>query len=210
MDAPLQIGRAGVAALPADTALLDGEIVVEDDRGISNFSLLQTDLKEGRTTASSITYSICFISTAAISPDEPLIARKAALAQLLKGAGKTGTVRYTDHFEEGGPVILKKACELGLEGIISKRSDAPYRSGRTDNFIKTKCHGRQEFVVAGFTPSTAVPNAIGALTVAVHENGELRYAGRIGTGYTQKMARDLFKRLNPLRTARRPIDSACG
>jgi bifunctional non-homologous end joining protein LigD len=124
---------------------------------------------------------------------------------LLKDCGKTGVIRYTDHFEEGGPLILKKACEIGLEGIISKRRDAPYRSGRTDNFIKTKCHGRQEFIVAGYTPSTALPKAVGALTVAVHENGELRYAGRIGTGYTQKMARDLFKRLDPLRTER-PIE----
>ena len=94
---------------------------------------------------------------------------------------------------------------MGLEGIVSKRRDAPYRSGRTDNFVKIKCHGRQEFIVAGYTPSTALPNAIGALTVAVHENGELRYAGRIGTGYTQKMARELFKRLQALRTDRRPL-----
>ena len=193
-----------IAALPADTALLDGEIVVEDDRGISNFSLLQTDLKEGRDRFVYYVFDLLHLDGRDLA-GQPLIERKAALAQLLKGAGKTGTVRYTDHFGEGGPVILKKACELGLEGIISKRSNAPYRSGRTDSFIKTKCHGRQEFVVAGFTPSTALPNAIGALTVAVHENGELRYAGRIGTGYTQKMARDLFKRLNPLRTARRPI-----
>ena len=94
---------------------------------------------------------------------------------------------------------------MGLEGIVSKRRDAPYRSGRTDNFVKTKCHGRQEFIVAGYKPSTALPSAIGALTVAVHENGALRYAGRVGTGYTQKMARDLFKRLQALRTDRRPV-----
>ena len=91
---------------------------------------------------------------------------------------------------------------MGLEGIVSKRRDAPYRSGRTDNFVKTKCRGRQEFIVAGYTPSAAMPQAIGALTVAVHENGELRYAGRVGTGYTQKMARELFKRLDAV--AHRP------
>jgi bifunctional non-homologous end joining protein LigD len=95
---------------------------------------------------------------------------------------------------------------LGLEGIISKRRDAPYQSGRTDNFVKSKCHGRQEFIVAGFIPSTSMPRAIGALTLAVHEEGELRYAGRVGTGYTQKMAHELFKRLEPLRTNRRPVE----
>ena len=115
-------------------------------------------------------------------------------------------IRYTDHFDEDGPLIYRHACDMGLEGIVSKRRNAPYRSGRSENFVKTKCHGRQEFIVAGFTPSTAMPRAIGALTVAAHENGELRYAGRIGTGYTQKTARDLWKRLEPLRTDRRPIE----
>ncbi len=195
---------AAVAALPAETALLDGEVVVEDENGISSFSLLQTDLKEGRDRFVYYVFDLLYLDGRDLTA-APMVERKAALAKLLKDSGKTGVIRYTDHFEEGGPLILKKACEIGLEGIISKRRDAPYRSGRTDNFIKTKCHGRQEFIVAGYTPSTALPQAIGALTVAVHENGELRYAGRIGTGYTQKMARDLFKRLEPLRTERRPI-----
>jgi bifunctional non-homologous end joining protein LigD len=91
---------------------------------------------------------------------------------------------------------------LGLEGIVSKLRDAPYRSGRSETFIKTKCHKAQEFVVAGFTPSTAMPNAVGALTVAFHEGGKLRYAGRVGTGYTHQTARDLWKRLNALRIDR--------
>jgi bifunctional non-homologous end joining protein LigD len=94
---------------------------------------------------------------------------------------------------------------MNLEGIISKLRDAPYRSGRSENFIKVKCHNAQEFVVAGFTPSTAMPNAVGALTVAFHENGELHYAGRIGTGYTHQTARDLWRRLNALRIDRPPL-----
>jgi bifunctional non-homologous end joining protein LigD len=89
---------------------------------------------------------------------------------------------------------------MGLEGIVSKRRDAAYRPGRSDNFVKTKCRGGQEVIVAGYSPSTAMPNAIGALTVAVHEDGELRYAGRAGTGYTHKTARELFQKLQPLRT----------
>jgi bifunctional non-homologous end joining protein LigD len=194
-----------VAALPAETALLDGEVVVEDEHGISNFSLLQTDLKDGRTDRFAYyVFDLLHLDGRDLTA-EPLIARKAALAHLLKGKRHGGVIRYTDDFDEAGPLILRHACEMGLEGIVSKRRNAPYRSGRSDNFIKTKCHGRQEFVVAGYTPSTALPKAIGALTVAVHENGELRYAGRIGTGYTQKMARELFKRLQALRTDRRPV-----
>jgi bifunctional non-homologous end joining protein LigD len=197
---------AAVAALPAETALLDGEIVVEDDNGISNFSLLQTDLKEGRTDRFVYyVFDLLYLDGRDLTA-EPFTERKAVLARLLKGYGKAGVIRYTDDFDEAGPVILRHACEMGLEGIVSKRRSAPYRSGRTDNFVKSKCHGREEFIVAGYVPATAMPRAIGALIVATHENGELRYAGRVGTGYTHKMAHDLYKRLDPLRVAGRPLE----
>jgi bifunctional non-homologous end joining protein LigD len=101
--------------------------------------------------------------------------------------------------------MFKSACALKLEGIISKLRDAPYRSGRTDNFVKTKCHNEQEFVVAGFSPSNAAAKAVGALTVAFHEDGKLRYAGRVGTGFTHATARDLWRRLEPLRVERPPL-----
>jgi bifunctional non-homologous end joining protein LigD len=107
--------------------------------------------------------------------------------------------------DEDGAVIFKHACDMNLEGIVSKLHDAPYRPGRSENFVKVKCHTAQEFVVAGFSPSTAMPHAVGALTVAFHENGKLRYAGRVGTGYTHKTARELWKRLNALRIDRPPV-----
>ena len=198
-----------VAALPAETALLDGEIVVEDEHGISNFSLLQTDLKDGRTDRFVYyAFDLLYLDGRDLT-GEPLVERKAALAKLLEGRPEDDMhdiIRYTGDFDEAGPVILRHACEMGLEGIVSKRRSAPYRSGRTDNFVKTKCRGEQEFIVAGYVPATALPRAIGALIVAVHENGELRYAGRVGTGYTQKMAHDLFKRLSPLRIDKRPVE----
>ena len=197
---------AAVAVLPAEAALLDGEIVVEGDNGISDFSLLQADLKDGRTDRFVYyVFDLLYLDGDDLTA-KPLTARKQALARLLKGNGKTGVIRYTEHFDQAGPLILRHACEMGLEGIVSKRREAPYRSGRTDNFVKTKCHGRQEFVVAGFTASTALPGTIGALTVAVRENGVLRYAGRVGTGYTRKTARDLWRRLDALRTDRRPVE----
>jgi bifunctional non-homologous end joining protein LigD len=198
-----------VAALPAETALLDGEIVVEDENGISNFSLLQTDLKDGRIDRFVYyAFDLLYLDGRDLT-GEPLVERKAVLAKFLGGrstdAIKRNIIRCTGDFDEAGPVILRHACEMGLEGIVSKRRSAPYRSGRTDNFIKTKCRGEQEFIVAGYVPATALPRAIGALIVAVLENGELRYAGRVGTGYTQKMAHDLFKRLSPLHIDKRPV-----
>ena len=195
-----------VAALPAQTALLDGEMVVENEKGVSSFSLLQTDLKDGR--GDRFVYWIFDLLhlDGRDFTSEPLTARKAALRRLLKGQPRNGPLRYAEDFEERGSVIFEHARDLGLEGIVSKLRDAPYRSGRSDNFIKTKCHNAQEFVVAGFTPSTAMPNAVGALTVAFHEAGKLRYAGRVGTGYTHQTSRDLWKRLTALRTERSAVD----
>jgi bifunctional non-homologous end joining protein LigD len=194
-----------VAALPAKTALLDGELVVENEKGISSFSLLQTDLKNGR--SGRLLYYVFDLlhRDGRNMTESPLTERKAALERLLKRVQQPGPIRYTDHFDEDGEVIFKHACEMGLEGIISKRREAPYRPGRTDNFIKSKCHDRQEFVVAGFSPSAAMPKAVGALTVAFHDRGRLRYAGRIGTGYSRETARDLWKRLEPLRADRPPV-----
>jgi bifunctional non-homologous end joining protein LigD len=195
-----------VSRLPAAAALLDGEIVVENPRGISDFSLLQTDLKDGRTDRFIYyVFDLLHLDGRDLL-NEPLLARKAALAGLAKTDGQNGVIRYADNFEEAGPVILRHACEMGLEGIISKRRDAAYRPGRSDNFVKTKCRGGQEVIVVGYSPSTVVPNAIGALTIALHEDGEIRYAGRAGTGYSHKIACELFQKLQPLRTAQRPIE----
>jgi len=196
---------AAVAALPAETALLDGEVVVEDDRGVSSFSLLQTDLRDGRSDRFTYyVFDLLYLDGRDFT-GEPLVARKAALERLLRKTGKNSRIHYAEHFEEDGALMLKSVCKLGLEGVVSKRKDALYTSGRSENFIKTKCHNRQEFVVAGYSPATSEPNAVGALTVAVNDNGELRYAGRVGTGYTRKVARDLWRRLKPLQTARPPI-----
>ena len=194
-----------VAQLPAEIALLDGELVAQNDKGFSSFSLLQTDLKAGNSERLVYwVFDLLHLDGRDLTV-LPLIERKAALERLLRGSGSAGPIRYCEHLQGNGAAILKRACSLELEGIVSKRSDAPYRSGRTDNFVKTKCHNEQEFVVAGFTPSSAMRQAIGALTVAFHEDGELRYAGRVGTGYTHTTARDLWKQLEPLRIDKPPV-----
>ena len=190
-----------VAALPAETALLDGELVVENEKGISSFSLLQTDLKDGRSDRFIYwVFDLLYLDGRDLT-ELPLVERKAALQRLLKKAGG-GPIRYAEHFDEDGRVVFKHAAAMGLEGIVSKRRDAPYRSGRSDNFVKSKCHDEQEFVVAGFAPSAAMPQAVGALVAAFHDNGRLRYAGRIGTGYSRDTARDLWQRLEKLRVER--------
>ncbi len=196
-----------MAALPAETALIDGEIVVEDAQAHSNFSMLQAALKDGsRDRFVYYAFDLLHLDGNDLR-DRPVVERKAALKRLLDSADDTGqAVRYSEHFEEDGAVILQHACSMSLEGIVSKRADAPYSSGRVDTFIKTKCSNAQELVVGGYSPSTAMGRAIGALVVGYYDKGKFIYAGRIGTGYTHTTARDLWKRLHAMEAKQPPFD----
>jgi bifunctional non-homologous end joining protein LigD len=198
------VARA-LADIPARQALIDGEIVVENSNGVSNFSLLQQALKvkdEGRFVfyAFDLLYLDGFDLTRV-----PLLERKAALQRLLRGSDGTGTIRYSEHFTEPGPVLLAHACRMSLEGIISKRKSDPYRGGRRGDWLKTKCTDRQEFVVAGYSPSTVDRKAIGALILGYYDRGQFVYAGRTGTGFSHQVARDLFRQLQPLRRNTSPF-----
>jgi bifunctional non-homologous end joining protein LigD len=193
-----------VAALAAETALIDGEIIVENEKGISSFSALQADLSEGRGDRF-VYYVFDLLHLDGIDVSKlPLIERKAELQRLVGGKGR-GPIKYSEHFADDGSKILRSACSLGLEGIVSKRRDAPYRSGRSDAFVKIKCAVEQELVVGGYAASKVVPKAIGALIVGYYEGGKLRYAGRVGTGYTQAMAKELWRRLSPLEVDKPPF-----
>jgi bifunctional non-homologous end joining protein LigD len=195
---------AAVAKLAAQTALIDGEVVVEDESGISSFSALQAALK-AHDRERFVYYVFDLLHRDGRSLAElPLVERKAELAHLV-GKGR-GPIRYSQHFENDGGTVLGNACDMGLEGIVSKRGDAPYRSGRSETFIKTKCANAQEFVVGGYSPSTVSPQAVGALVIGYYDKGRLIYAGRIGTGYTRVLARDLWKRLHPLEIDGPPFD----
>ena len=202
------VARA-VAALVAENAIIDGEIVVEDAQGISNFSALQDALKnvnlrsaKANLSAKSnfvyYVFDLMFLNGASLI-DEPLVARKAALENLLKRTDRNGVIRYSEHFDVAGSKMFEHACSHGLEGLISKLRDAPYRSGRSDAWIKSKCAQSQEFVIVGYADSSNRKGAIGALVLGYYADGKLRYAGRAGTGYTEETARDLWKRLQPLR-----------
>ena len=199
------VARA-VAALPATTALIDGEIVIEDANGISSFSGLQAALKAGeRERFVYYVFDLLHLDGRDLA-GEPLIERKRALEELLGRRKGSGPIRYSEHFETDGSEVLARACDLHLEGIVSKRADAPYSPGRSENFIKTKCANAQEFVVGGFVPSTVLPRAVGSLVVGYYDRGKLVYAGRMGTGYTREIAADLYRRLHPLEIAKPPFD----
>jgi bifunctional non-homologous end joining protein LigD len=198
---------AAIAALPAATALIDGELAVENESGVSTFSGLQADLKAGRRDRFVYhAFDLLHLDGADLT-HLPLLERKAALARLLaRPQRRPGPIRLSEHLDEEGSLVLRQACRLKLEGIVSKREDAPYVSGRSAGWIKAKCSNRQEFVVIGYAPSSVLRNAIGALIVGYYERGKLRYAGRMGTGYSQAVARDLWRRLHALKADRPPVD----
>jgi bifunctional non-homologous end joining protein LigD len=190
-----------VATLPAKAALIDGELVVEGDDGVSSFSLLQQDLKDGRHDRMVLyAFDLLHLDSNDLKP-QPLHARKQALARLLAKARKGGPLRVSESLTEPGPTLLKHACRMGLEGIVSKLADAAYHSGRGRDWIKTKCSDRQELVVAGFAPSSADAHAVGALVLGYYESGKLRYAGRTGTGFSHASARELYRKLKALKRA---------
>ncbi|HZD90480.1 MAG TPA: non-homologous end-joining DNA ligase [Pseudolabrys sp.] len=185
-----------IAKLPADAALIDGELVSEDEDGISRFSLLQQDLKPGRHDRMVLyAFDLMHLDGVDLKP-LALAQRKAALAKLLGRSRKRGALRFSESLAESGAALLKQACKMGLEGIISKVADSPYRSGRGHDWLKAKCSDRQEFVVAGFAPATNDAHAVGALVLAVYDAGKLTYAGRTGTGFTHDVSRALYRRLS--------------
>jgi bifunctional non-homologous end joining protein LigD len=196
-----------VAGLPVEGAILDGEAVVEDESGVSNFSALQNALSDehGRIARNAVfvAFDLLYVNGTDLR-SLPLEERKARLAKLVPPGG-AGALRLSEHIDADGAAMVRSACQLGLEGVISKRRDRPYRSGRGEDWVKIKCTERQEFVVAGYVPSSAAKKAVGSLVLGYHEDGELRHAGRSGTGFTAESARDLFKRLDGMRRSTAPF-----
>jgi bifunctional non-homologous end joining protein LigD len=197
-----------LAELPCDTALIDGEVVAMGENGISSFSALQEALSEERTE------NLVFFAFDLLHLDgedlraEPLLARKERLESLLQAAGEHSPLRYSEHFIEPGQTMLRHACRMGLEGVISKRSDAPYRSGRGRDWVKSKCTQRQEFVIAGYVPSKGSGRQLGSIVTGYHEDGKLRPSGRVGTGFTGKSAAMLKAALDKIKAKTSPFEGA--
>jgi bifunctional non-homologous end joining protein LigD len=191
--------------LPVDTALIDGELVHLAADGTTNFSGLQDAIASGKTGA------LNFFAFDLLHRDgwdltgAALEDRKAALADLIS-PDAAGMVRYSDHQEGQGPAVLRQASILGLEGIVSKRRDAPYRPGRGGGWLKVKCRNREEVVVVGFTDPEGKREGFGALLAGYHDpSGTLRYAGRVGTGFSAARLADLRRQLDTLAVKEPPV-----
>ena len=202
---------AAARELPLKQALLDGEVAVLLPNGLTSFQALQGALKQRE--RGSLVYFVFDVLhlDGHDSTGLSLVERKAILRRLVDQAPSSNTiVRYSPHFEGDGADVLREACRMGLEGIVSKRRDLPYESGRSRNWLKTKCVKRQEFVIGGFTDPEGSRSGIGALLVGVNEGGHLRFAGKVGTGFTMDVLAELRQQLDLLEQKKCPFEPTPG
>ncbi|HJU72112.1 MAG TPA: DNA ligase D [Gemmatimonadaceae bacterium] len=198
-----EVARA-IKALPVDSCIVDGEVVVLDESGKPSFAMLQ---RRGRLTSpthvrrAAVELPAAFFVFDFIAFEDfdlrplPLTRRKELLTDLVP---KLGAVRYLSHIAREGEAFLREVSAMGLEGIIAKKADAPYRAGRTPQWLKIKAEKSGDFVIVGFTEPRGSRSGLGALQLADYVNDRLVYAGRAGTGFSDKQLRDLRKRLEPL------------
>ena len=192
---------AACASLP--DAIVDGEIVALDADGAPDFAALQAAIADGRTDR------LIFFAFDLLHADgvdltrQPLGARKARLETLLaRSKTASSTLRYVAHFDTGGDAVLQSACRLSLEGIVSKRADAPYHSGRSESWTKAKCRAGHEVVLGAWTDNGG---KFRSLLAGVFRDGKLAYLGRIGTGYGAATVKALMPRLEAAAARKSPF-----
>ncbi len=172
-----------LASLPVESAILDGEAVVLDEKGASSFLMLRNALSNqgSNKPLHYYVFDLLYLNGKDLRR-LPLVERKALLEALLK-KHKNDRVIFSEHFTSPDRSIMSKVCGMGLEGLISKRADSAYLGGREKTWLKTKCHKRQEFVIGGFTFPTHKERGLGALLLGYYQNAGFHYAGKVGTGF---------------------------
>jgi bifunctional non-homologous end joining protein LigD len=201
-----EVGEA-VSQLPASQALLDGEVAVVLPDGITSFQALQSFGKGSPGRLVYFAFDLLHLDGYDLTRS-PLESRKAVLRELLAAAPAPAAdvLAYSEHVAGSGPDFFAEACRLRLEGVVSKRRNGPYQPGRGRDWLKVKCVRTQEVVIGGYTPPKGARTGLGALLVGVYdEPGRLRYGGKVGTGFSDTMLRDLKRRLDRLKQPTSPF-----
>ena len=198
---------AAARKLPVTDALIDGEVAMLMPDGRSSFEALQQALA-GSTSRAPLVYLVFDVLRIDGTPTTRLaLEERKALLKKIVGRRKTGRIRYVDHVEGHGDVLLDHAAQLGLEGIVSKRRDLPYYAGRHDSWRKIKCLRTETFVIGGFHDlKSKSQEGIGALLVGQYDGGRLVFSGRVGTGFSHALAIDLRCRLEATKQRECPFD----
>jgi len=185
-----------LSGLNLPKAILDGELVALDDEGHSNFSLLQAATKKGADADLAYFAFDLLHKNGKDLRKKPLLERKSMLKNLLDE--DSHKLRYSDHIDGDGERIVGKACAMGMEGIISKKADGKYTSDRGTQWIKSKCLGRDEFIIAGYRESDKRGRPFASLLLGEYEDGKLIYRGRVGTGFDEETLSDLSAKFKSL------------
>ncbi len=202
---------ASIAAAARDLqckqALLDGEAVIFDAHGLTDFQRLQDAIPRNDPAIALVAFDLLYLDGYDLR-GAPLIERKRLLERLLADAH--GAIRFGEHASGDGDAFLREACRLGLEGIVSKRADGTYVGRRTRSWLKIKCLARQELVIVGYTDPAGSRKGFGALLLGVRDAAAapLRYAGKVGTGFDERTLTALAPRLAALERRTPPVDAA--
>jgi len=201
--------RAALEKLKVESAILDGEFVALDQRGVTDFQLLQNAFSDkSRAPLAYYAFDLLYLDGADLRP-LPLIERKAKLKELLGRVARSETsLRYSEHSRGDGARFFAEAAKLGLEGVVSKRADSPYRSGRGKDWQKSKSLARQEFLIVGFTDPAGGRAHLGALLLGVRRDADVVYSGRVGTGFTDRSLKELHALLAPLELEKPKLKNA--
>jgi bifunctional non-homologous end joining protein LigD len=202
-----QFGAIAQAAgqLKAQRVILDGEAVVLAKSGVADFHALRRELgKRGSSLLTYQAFDLLYLDGYDLRP-AAYVERKVALKELLQDASPA--LNYVDYLEGDGQTIFEHACAMGIEGIVSKRKDAPYRSGRQDSWVKLKCMRSDDFPIIAFVEKLgASPRRIASLYLGRREGERLLYAGKVQTGFTHPVMREIRERLDPLIISSPPLD----
>ncbi|MCS6302788.1 MAG: DNA ligase D [Nitrospira sp.] len=196
-----------IAQLTIESAVFDLEACVLNERGQSDFGALQAALSDNnQKIIHGYLFDLLYLDGEDLT-NKALIERKVQLSKILKAA--QAPLHFSDHLESS-PDLLEQACEIGAEGLVSKKKDSLYQGRRTNDWVKSKCGLEQEFVIGGFMPAKNHTKAIGALLLGYYKNKQFTYAGKVGTGFSQQLAKDIYQRLIPLQIMKSPFGEKVG
>nr|WP_315448188.1 DNA ligase D [uncultured Pseudomonas sp.] len=195
-----------LAALKLESAWLDGEMVVADEHGVPDFQALQNAFDSG-SSANILYYLFDMPYLNGVDLREVAVEERRAALSTVLGAHEQPLLRFSQAFDETPDALLNSACQMQMEGLIGKRLGSPYVSRRSSDWIKLKCKHRQEFVIVGYTDPKGSRSAFGALLLGLHDrdSGELRYAGKVGTGFNETTLKSILAQLKPLQVKKAAV-----
>ncbi|MGC4098038.1 MAG: DNA ligase D [Nitrospira sp.] len=196
-----------IAQLKVESAVLDLEACVLNERGQSDFGALQAALSDNnQKDIQGYIFDLLYLNGEDLT-NKTLVDRKAQLSTILKKA--KAPLHFSEHLESS-PDLLEKACEIGAEGLVSKKKDSLYYGRRTADWVKSKCGLEQEFVIGGFMPAKDHTDAIGALLLGYYKDEKFTYAGKVGTGYSRTLAKRIYQKLIPHKVMKSPFQEKVG